>query len=241
MKHKPCTAPELRSPSGAGPAIRVLRRLMSLGLCVGLAAGCGRSGLAELGQSSPISGDAGQDVELQAPLPELTPEDIPEEIVEEEEPPVLDVEPPDELSSPSCQPVDETCNGVDDDCNGAVDDLPSIPCAEGGAQYCVAGRWSECPQRCQACLPGSERICFVSFCSYWAVQTCAADGRAFGACRETHVPQVCESISLEHHDSPELEQCCIDAGYCCRDTFDLDGDGDRAEVLGDCDEVQCSL
>ena len=140
-----------------------------------------------------------------------------------------------------CEPTEEVCNGVDDDCNDVVDDLSPIPCAEGGAQYCVAGAWSECPRRCQACLPGSERICFVAFCSHWAVQTCAADGRAFGACREVHVPQECESVSIEYQDSPELEQCCIDNGYCCRDSFDLDGDGNRAEVLGDCEEVQCSL
>jgi hypothetical protein len=141
---------------------------------------------------------------------------------------------------PTCQPAEETCNGRDDDCNGQVDDVPGIPCPGGGFRYCVAGRLSECPQRCEKCLPGSERICYISYCKFWAVQTCAADGRSFGICREDDPPPECREIARTKHDSPELEQCCIDAGHCCLDEFDLDKDGDRNEMLGACEEVACT-
>jgi hypothetical protein len=40
-------------------------------------------------------------------------------------------------------------------------------------------------------------------------------------------------------DSPELERCCVDHGYCCVDRHDLDGDGDRNELLGACGGVTC--
>jgi hypothetical protein len=141
---------------------------------------------------------------------------------------------------PRCTPVDEACNGKDDDCDGKVDnDLAPVPCAGGGAQYCVAGRFSACPTRCEACVPGSERVCFKSYCTYWAVEKCAADGRAFGACRERRAPDECMDIALKHKDSVELEQCCIDQGYCCRDDHDLDHDGVIGEMIGRCEEVSC--
>jgi hypothetical protein len=139
-----------------------------------------------------------------------------------------------------CTPTDESCNGKDDDCDGKVDEeLAPVPCAAGGAQYCVAGRLSACPTRCEACVPGSERVCFHSYCTYWAVEKCTADGRSFGTCRERTVPTECEDVANRHKDSPELEQCCLDQGYCCRDDHDLDHDGNRGEMLGRCDEVSC--
>ena len=65
---------------------------------------------------------------------------------------------------PACQPQPETCNGVDDDCDGTVDeDLPAIPCPNGGGRYCVAGRYSDCPRRCDVCVPGSKRACLTSY------------------------------------------------------------------------------
>jgi hypothetical protein len=150
------------------------------------------------------------------------------------------VSPPPVTTPPECVPETETCNGKDDDCDGQVDEnITPLPCAAGGQQYCVAGRFSACPTRCDACIPGSERVCFHSYCTYWAVQTCSADGQSFSACREELVPPECEGVSSRFKSSRELEQCCLDNGYCCRDDHDIDGDGNRSEMLGRCDEVSC--
>jgi hypothetical protein len=35
------------------------------------------------------------------------------------------------------------------------------------------------------------------------------------------------------------EACCIDQGYCCQDQWDLDGDGDGWESLGNCVDIVC--
>jgi len=153
-------------------------------------------------------------------------------------PPVMP--PPSDPIVPGCQPQPEVCNGRDDDCDGKIDeDLPPIPCPNGGNRYCIAGRTSECPRVCEVCRPGSQRVCFISYCTYWGAQTCASDGRSFGLCRERPVPPECESIAKSKRKSRELEQCCIDNGYCCLDEQDLDGDGDRTEMLGRCGAVTC--
>jgi hypothetical protein len=138
-----------------------------------------------------------------------------------------------------CEPAPEICNLRDDDCNGRIDDLPPVPCPAGGFRYCVAGKESACPTPCESCVPGSERICFVSYCTFWGVQTCAADGRGFGPCREEHAPPPCSRYSRDRDDRKQLEQCCVEQGYCCLDVEDLDKDGDRREMLGRCDEVVC--
>jgi hypothetical protein len=139
-----------------------------------------------------------------------------------------------------CVPAEEQCNGVDDDCNGQVDDgiLP-VPCPSGGFRYCVGGRLSACPSRCEVCVPGSQRVCFISYCLYWGTQTCAADGRGFGPCREQRPPVECDVTARTHGASRELERCCVDHGYCCLDAYDLDSDGDRGDVLGSCGGVLC--
>jgi hypothetical protein len=146
---------------------------------------------------------------------------------------------PDPNAPPPCVPTDETCNGKDDDCNGQVDDLPGQACPGGGFRYCVAGRLSECPRSCEACVPGSLRICQNSYCTFWGEQECAADGQGFGPCREGRPPPGCEGVARREHASPELEQCCIDEGYCCLDSHDLDHDGNRREMLGACEGVRC--
>jgi len=140
---------------------------------------------------------------------------------------------------PSCEPSEEICNGKDDDCDKQIDEVPAIPCPGGGSRYCVTGRLSDCPRRCEVCMPGSERICFISYCTYWAIQTCTADGRSFGPCREQRAPSECYDLAMKKKDSRELEQCCIDNGYCCLDEFDLDHDGNTGEMLGHCSNVQC--
>jgi hypothetical protein len=149
------------------------------------------------------------------------------------------VPPDDPNDPPTCVPEAETCNGRDDDCNDQVDDLPGEPCPGGGFRYCVAGQFSDCPRSCEVCVPGSLRICQNSYCLYWGEQECAADGQGFGPCREARPPPRCATTARQKHNSPELEQCCIDDGYCCLDMHDLDDDGDRREMLGACDGVRC--
>jgi hypothetical protein len=153
-------------------------------------------------------------------------------------PPDLPMSPID--AGPVCHPQPETCNGVDDDCDGKIDqDLPAIPCPGGGSRYCVSGRYSECPTRCEVCVPGSERQCFTSFCTFWGTQACASDGRSFGSCKESNPPTECEAVAKKNKKTAELEQCCIDNGYCCVDEFDLDHDGDHSNMVGRCDAVMC--
>ena len=74
---------------------------------------------------------------------------------------------------------------------------------------------------------------------FWGEQECAADGQGFGPCRERHPPPRCDGIARRERASPELEQCCIDDGYCCLDQHDLDHDGNRGDMLGACDGVRC--
>jgi hypothetical protein len=142
---------------------------------------------------------------------------------------------------PGCTPREEVCNNTDDDCDGQVDEgIAPIPCPDGGSRLCVAGKLSECPRRCEVCVPGGQRICFVPFCTFWGRQICAPDGRGFGACIESKsAPSECAVIAKSKQRSAELEKCCLDSGYCCLDDFDLDGDGNRTEMLGKCAGVQC--
>ncbi len=198
---------------------------------------CGRTGMLEDGQNvssnQPNTGGDGGTGGDASTLPE---DDPPDDV------------PPDPPQGGSggeggggtpCLPTGERCNGVDDDCDGEVDEVPAVPCPGGGFRYCVAGAMSECPRRCEVCMPGSERVCFISYCTYWGVQTCASDGRSFSFCRERSAPWVCEDVVDEYQLSAQLEQCCLDNGYCCVDQFDLDGDGDTGEMLGNCEDLLC--
>jgi hypothetical protein len=165
--------------------------------------------------------------------PDLRPEAGPE-VVPPPPPPPVD-------GGPVCHPQPETCNGIDDDCNGKIDDgLPAIPCPNGGERYCVSGAYSECPRRCEVCVPGSERECFSTFCTFWGTQSCASDGRSFGPCKESKVPAECKAITDQANKATaELEMCCINQGLCCIDQFDLNHDGNKNDMLGRCDSVMC--
>jgi hypothetical protein len=197
------------------------------------AAGCGRS---YLDPYHPVASDAAVKADRVDAPPDLLPDTRPDLS------PDLPIERPPDLSPiPTCVPKGpETCNGVDDDCNGIIDDnLPAIPCPEGGSRVCVGGAFSECPRRCEVCVPGSKRTCITSFCTFWGSQACASDGLSWGACRETQAPEVCREVANRMMRSPELEKCCIENDFCCVDEFDLDNDGDRTEMLGRCEAVVC--
>jgi hypothetical protein len=218
-----CSDPRYADPTRKIQGIAALA-VIGLAAALGATPGCARTGL-----------DA-TDVEAFA----VTPDDAGIDAVE----PEPEAGPDAELeagtdASGHCVPAPEQCNGRDDDCNGDTDDgIPAIPCPGGGERYCVAGRMSACPERCELCVPGSERICFLSYCEFWAVQTCTADGRSFGICREHGVPPECKPFAKAN--SVKLEQCCIDNGYCCLDENDLDRDGNRREMLGNCTGVVCT-
>jgi hypothetical protein len=208
----------------AGPRFRIhvafhfARGALAAGLvALGVAAGCGRTGLGL--PADPYEGeDAG---------PEAAPEPAPGEDAAAPQP-------------VGCQPAPESCNGTDDDCDGEVDeDIEPQPCPGGGSRYCVVGAMSACPDRCDTCMPGTVRVCFLSYCKYWGRQGCSSDGQSFGTCREDDPPPACKAIADEQRYSAALEQCCIDAGYCCLDEWDLDHDGDTTDMLGRCDEVAC--
>lgn len=118
-------------------------------------------------------------------------------------------------------------------------DKPPIPCPGGGFKYCVAGGYSDCPTRCGVCIPGSRRVCILAYCNFWGTQTCTADGLSFGYCVEQTPPPECEAVAEDHHGSSALEQCCLDHGYCCKDEFDLNHNGDTSEQIGQCGNVTC--
>jgi len=218
-----------------------------------LAAACHRSALIHgTADAAPPGPEAAQALPPEAP-PDLPPPppDLPPLVPDGPPPPDLILvlppdappatpPPPEPTPTPGCQPQPEACNGKDDDCDGKIDDeLAPIPCPNGGSRFCVAGRTSECPRLCELCRPGSRRVCFISYCTYWGTQSCAPDGRSFGLCHESRVPAECESIAKSKKKSLELERCCIDNGYCCLDEHDLDGDGNRTEMLGRCGAVTC--
>jgi hypothetical protein len=192
----------------------------------------------------PIGGaDAGLDAE--PPDAEVPDAELPDAEVPDAEPP--DAEIPDATVAPEpiepgprpCIPHVEICNGVDDDCDDIVDEVPPEACSGGGMSYCIAGTMSACPRRCEVCAPGGVRICQHSYCTFWGEQECASDGQGFGPCRERQPPPECAGIARTFKSSPELEQCCLDNGYCCIDLFDLDGDENKSELLGNCDDVRC--
>jgi hypothetical protein len=118
--------------------------------------------------------------------------------------------------------------------------MPPVPCPGGGSKYCVAGHYSECPKRCSVCVPGSSRVCFITYCKSWGTQTCTADGLSFGYCQEQNPPSQCQSLDGDAKPTPALEQCCIDSGRCCQDLFDLNHNGDTSDLIGNCTGTSCN-
>jgi hypothetical protein len=235
------------SPGARSRVQRAVRKVEACGLPAFVIASalalvaCGRSQLDLLPAPRATVVDAASIVDrapdLAPDLPVEFPPDAPFDLRPRDKAPSP---PPAPDAGPVCHPQPETCNGVDDDCNGVVDDgLPPIPCPNGGARYCVSGAYSECPRRCEVCVPGSERECFTTFCSFWGTQACASDGRSFGPCKEALPPGDCQAVTDQSKYTSDLEKCCIAQGLCCLDEFDLNGNGDKTEMLGRCDSVMC--
>ena len=242
--------PQLFSAEGADCVHLGVRGLLRVRLvafvALGLAAtGCGRTGLEPMDPPGDAGADRAPDLRPDLPAERMdAPADLAPELPAEHPPDLApdrapDREPPPD--APVCVPSTETCNGVDDDCNGLVDDgLAPIPCPNGnGYRQCVGGAWSNCPRRCQVCVPGSKRTCITSFCTFWGDEECAADGMSFGACKEAQPPAACATVASRMQRSPDLEQCCLDNGYCCVDEFDLNHNGNRTEMLGRCESIVC--
>jgi hypothetical protein len=163
------------------------------------------------------------DASLEAAAPAVS--STPPPMVPEASPPLASA-PEAEASSPP--PVSDPCAT-----------MPPIPCPGGGYQYCVAGDYSACPMRCGVCVPGSSRVCFIGYCKAWGTQTCGSDGLSFGACQEGSPPSQCASAADSDKASAALEQCCVDAGYCCEDLFDLNGNGSTTDQVGSCSGTSC--
>jgi len=223
--------PQLVSPPGRSRVHAGVRVLLIA--CVAAALGCGRTALEPADDPSRADAAADHPRDLPAERMDAPPDMTPDLPVEH---------PPDvPLDRVACVPTgDEICNGLDDNCDGQVDeDQPPIPCPNGGNRLCVGGRYSDCPKRCQVCVPNSRRTCITSFCTFWGSQTCAADGMSFSACHESTPPPECKDVANKMMRSAELEMCCIKNGFCCVDEFDLNDNRNRTEMLGRCEAVTC--
>jgi hypothetical protein len=205
--------------------VRLHSPSLALGLLIGIgAAGCGRTELDVLDYYPPLAPveDAAQD----ASEPDAG---LEAEAEAEAAPPVEHT-----VDTPDAAPPPAVTAAVDPCAN-----MPPVPCPGGGYEYCVAGHYSECPMRCSVCVPGSSRVCFITYCKSWGVQTCASDGLSFGACEESSPPSQCAPSEVGDKPSPALEQCCINSGNCCQDLFDLNGNGDTSDQVGSCSGTTC--
>lgn len=98
---------------------------------------------------------------------------------------------------------------------------------------CAPGECAIVPSVEEECDPGTCRYCDVLATDVWGTQTCEGDGRTWSPCvEEGTIPEECFSDGGWYSVDEEL--CCILNGFCCRDLWDLDHDGDHQDSLGDC-------
>lgn len=113
-----------------------------------------------------------------------------------------------------------------DDCGGSFcDDGDS--CGDGGGVWGGGGGSGVVGT---VCVPGSTRYCDTpTYCS-WGEQVCNDAGDGWSSCSESSPPAGCGGYGYD-------QDCCMDAGACCQDWYDLDGDGDWLDSVGACEEV----
>ena len=87
------------------------------------------------------------------------------------------------------------------------------------------------------CVPGAWRYCDTPTYCAWGIQYCRPSGMRWGRCREvSSIPAACAHTAWY---SSEAEACCIEAGGCCQDMWDLNLNGDTWESLGNCIDIVC--
>ena len=86
------------------------------------------------------------------------------------------------------------------------------------------------------CVPGAQRYCDVPTYCNWGVQACTDDGLGWGECIEVNSPPPECDFGHPFYEI-ESERCCIENGYCCQDFWDIDGDRNNQESLGNCEDV----
>jgi hypothetical protein len=126
--------------------------------------------------------------------------------------------------------ADADADADDDDVDGGSGSADADDAADADVEGDASAR---------TCVPGTCRYCDDPYYSAIGTQVCAADGSAWGPCRETpHGPPECVDAGVWY--SPDVERCCVERGYCCQDMWDLDGDGDTWESHGACDSGGCA-
>jgi hypothetical protein len=135
-----------------------------------------------------------------------------------------------------CEATDQTTTDGDADADEGGGEDADADADEGGGEDADADGdtgHTDC-----ACVAGAVRFCDTPQYCNWGSQVCRTDGLDWGSCDElAAIPLECQGIDYWY--SPASEACCIDQGFCCQDMWDLNGDGDTWESLGNCADIVC--